>query len=617
MPGMLDLSQLTPDQLNSLGWLAGTQWGGSSPYSLADAEDPMGPLAANDADTKAAAVIARRMRQQSPSVPPPEEPAPPDDSVFASGSAPVFGSLAPPTSATPVNPSANLPASIGAASPSLTAAASAPAIAPGNAAAPPLPAPITVKNAPTPINLPPVNAPPVNNDLDNAMLPQNSTPTQGQVTPPAAAAATSDSPSLADKFAAGLANFGVGGREGGILGALSGAGVGLSTGQRFDPMGQANQTVQALVARGMSPDMARLAATNPAALNQILPQLLGAKQFQVSEVTDSFGNKRPILYNPVTGEARELNISSGSGGGNGQSGAGGLANLANVDSSLKGDDYLKQFAPEIQAAVKNYVNGESMPTGNPRQGSVQMVKLIAQKYGADLGQPVDDNTFTARHKAVTGLASTTPGSLGGQMTYARTSLNHLGDVADAAVDLNNSNGLGIAPLATMINTARGLTTDQAAKVAALDDAGGHYGQEITKYYAGSPGGEAERQQFQTSLGGTSSSMQLAAVLEQELGLATGKISKTQSTIDEALGPNSKYQVLRPDEQNDVARVQAAIAKLRGQPAPSAAAAPAAAAPGATAPGAAQAAPQAPNAALVRQNGHLYQRQPDGSFRAIQ
>jgi hypothetical protein len=56
-----------------------------------------------------------------------------------------------------------------------------------------------------------------------------------------------------------------------------------------------------------------------------------------------------------------------------------------IDSSLTGQDYLKQFSPEVQAAVQNYVDGKSMPTGNPRKGFTQTVKMIAQKYGADTG----------------------------------------------------------------------------------------------------------------------------------------------------------------------------------------------------------------------------------------
>lgn len=517
MAGMLDPSQLSPDDLSNMGWLAQAQPEGYGWLSGAIAPD------IDTLKEQAAAQLAAKMRQQSPTVPPA------GGDTFNDR----FQGFAPPNGTT----------------------------------APPLPPPQTIKPAPQPI------------DVGDSTIPQNATLTSGQMPPgaspvapptaPSAPAAppTSTGPSLLDRLGAGFSDFGAGGRAGGLIGALSGAAQGMSTGQRLDPFGAQNQTVQAFVSRGMPTDLARMAASNPAVLQQILPRIMGVKQQTFTQIgEDMFGNKKYGFVDPVSGAVTPFQGSTPLGGaGAGQTGFGPntVGGTGQIDSSLKGNDYLAQFPPEIQSAVKAYVAGESMPTGNPRAGYVQAIKTIAQKYGADQGIEVDDNTYAARHKAVTGLASTTPGSLGGQMTYARTSLNHLGDVADAAVNLDNSNGLGIAPLATVINSARGLTTDQAGKVGALADAAGHYGQEVTKYYAGSPGGESEREQFQTSLGGTKSPTQLADVLEQELNLATGKISKTQSTIDEALGPGSKYQVMRPDEQKDVARVQAAIAKLRG------------------------------------------------------
>jgi hypothetical protein len=427
--------------------------------------------------------------------------------------------------------------------------------------------PSSGNGVPLPLSRPNITAAPTDNSLDNLYLSAAKNQPQ-QAAPVAAPTSSSAPPSFGNRAIAALADFGAGGRAGGLFGALTGAVQGAATGQRFDPMGMQNQTVQALVSRGLPRDLAPMVASNPVALNQIVPRLLGMKQYQVTQTQDMYGNHGIVLVDPISGTATAPTYLNAQG--QPQGGAPGAMNAGasafpGVNPNLTGEAYLGQFPTEIQSAVKNYVAGNSMPTGNPRQGFTQAVKMIAAQYANDLGTVADDNTYAARHKAVTGLASTTPGSLGGQMTYARTSLNHLGDVADAAVNLNNSNGLGVAPLATLINKTRQLSTDQAARVGALNDAAGHYGQEITKYYAGSPGGEAERQQFQTSLGGSKSPAELAATLEQELNLATGKISKTQATIDEALGPNSKYQVAGPAEQRDIARVQAAIAKLRGTP----------------------------------------------------
>lgn len=332
-----------------------------------------------------------------------------------------------------------------------------------------------------------------------------------------------------------------------------------------------NQTVNAMVNRGIPKDVALAAAGNPAIMQQIVANVFGAKQKQFTQIgEDMLGNKQYGFVDPVS--AKVYGLDGKEMGTGGASSGGGLSSdflakgVTSVDQGLKGTDYLAQFSPEVQASVKAYVNGESMPTGNPRKGFTQAVKMIAQKYGQDTGTPADDNTYAAKHKMLTGLASTAPGGIGGQVTYARTSLNHLADVSEAANDLNNSSGLGIAPLAHLFNNARGLTTEQAAKVKALGDKAGHYGQEITKYYAGSPGGEAERTAFLKSLSGANAPEELAAVLESELELARGKITKTQATIDETMGRGSRHQVMTPAEERDVGRVEAAIARLRGLPA---------------------------------------------------
>ena len=59
----------------------------------------------------------------------------------------------------------------------------------------------------------------------------------------------------------------------------------------------------------------------------------------------------------------------------------GLDALAPDDLTQLGDDYLAQYSPTVQAAVKDYVAGKSMPTGNPRGAYATQIKAIAQKYG--------------------------------------------------------------------------------------------------------------------------------------------------------------------------------------------------------------------------------------------
>jgi spore germination cell wall hydrolase CwlJ-like protein len=256
---------------------------------------------------------------------------------------------------------------------------------------------------------------------------------------------------------------------------------------------------------------------------------------------------------------------------------GGPNALENIDSSKTGEDYLKQFPPEIQTGVKDYLEGRRMPTGNPRRSDI--VKQVASKYGNDIGMPADDTSFGARRTMLNDLNKTTPGSIGGQITFARTSLNHLGEVAKAAEDLHNVDW-GFTPLNSAVNSLRSMKPEQAAKVAALQDAAQHYGQEVTKFYAGSPGGEAERTRFLTALGAAKSPQELAAVVESERNLIPGRMSEVENRIKGTLGPAAqKYPVHSEESSASLKHIDATVARMRGlKPAgettsPSAAAAP--------------------------------------------
>jgi len=95
----------------------------------------------------------------------------------------------------------------------------------------------------------------------------------------------------------------------GLAGAPS---IGIGMGRAFGnaaPFAQANQTVQALMRRGFDADTAQLIANNPQTLNQVLPRVLGAKQWKVVERTDAFGQKIPFLLDEVSGQTMPINFS--------------------------------------------------------------------------------------------------------------------------------------------------------------------------------------------------------------------------------------------------------------------------------------------------------------------
>jgi hypothetical protein len=367
-----------------------------------------------------------------------------------------------------------------------------------------------------------------------------------------------------DRLSQGFQSIGNGGS---ILGALSG--------NLNDPQSVAKQNLsaqfqavrQTLIQSGLPPQEAQsramLAVMNPEAGKTILSEALTNKEKYQKTGVDALGNETYGFVNErdqtINGKALGQGDASG-----GQSSGGFLApGVKAIDSSLTGQDYLKQFSPEVQAAVQNYVEGKSMPTGNPRKGFTQTVKMIAQKYGADINEPVDDATYSARRTMRNQLSSSAPSSLGGQINIGNTAAGHLADLTQKAIELGNVD-TGIAPLTSLVNNARGLGTEQAAKMEALKGAAQHYGQEITKFYAGSPGGVAERDRFIESVNGARSPKELAAILATEGELMRSRLDALGGQIRGVLGEEGlkQYPVLRPDGQAALTKVEENVSRLK-------------------------------------------------------
>jgi hypothetical protein len=461
-------------------------------------------------------------------------------------------------------------------------------------------------------------ASPMTPAVDPAALPPNATPTMGEIPPglpkpdnvgprvpltpqaqpmaaDVAAPPAAASPSLLDRLSAASHNLGARPGLPGIFDAISGA----STGTRMDPVGRQlqaeNQTTQALIKKGIEPDMASAIAKNPTLMQQIVPQLFGPKKYEHVMMKDAFGNEIPLSYDPSTGKY----IGSGGqnssliGGGTAPGGASGVPEqpgfyakgVTQINHDLIGKPYLDQFSPEVQRGVENYLDGKTLTTGNARQGFTQTVKMIAQKYGAEIGKPADDIAINGRRQMTTDLAKGTPGSLGGQLTFGGTSLGHLADVAEKATRMNNVSGFGVAPLADLANKFRGLTTEQASKVNEVDGAVQHYGQEITKFYTGSPGGEAERMRFLKTIGTSKSPLEIAGAIRTERDLIPDRLRQVEAQIAERLGPEeAAKQMKRVDIAGVTDKINRSLAKLDpsgpeakmlgGQPSTAPAAAPA-------------------------------------------
>jgi hypothetical protein len=289
------------------------------------------------------------------------------------------------------------------------------------------------------------------------------------------------------------------------------------------------------------------------------PDYARASKWVPNATTDALGQPQGGWVSPPNP------AQAGQGGPVGAQGAGGqnTAIVGGKQIDMSQPDWFDQLPLTYQQAIKNYVGGQTMPTG--RGGFVQEIKLLAQKYGNDIGLPADDTTFNARKAMRNSLSVTTPNSLGGQMQFLNTGIGHLATMSDNAIALNNSDGWGSTTLAHAINNIRGLTTDQAAAVGKIQDSAVRYGQELTKFYAGSPGGEQERQAFLANVEGAKSPKELASVIENEAELIPSRGLGLQGQIDQGLGPlAAQYQVFRPESKTALEKISNNVSTLRGQ-----------------------------------------------------
>lgn len=344
-----------------------------------------------------------------------------------------------------------------------------------------------------------------------------------------------------------------------------------------------NQTVRALVAKGIPPDMALAAATNPEILKQLIPQAFGAKQRKFTQIGEGMaGDKQYGFVDEASGKVYGLDGKEiGSGGEGVGTSAGGDTLLAKgvkqYNSDLKGPEYLAQFSPEMQAAIRARQAGDKMPTSNPRmKGFNTKVDEFARKYGEDIGEPINDASYTQKRNLIGEFGKGTPSSLGGQRNSGGTAVGHLETLAKDITQLKNwSLPGGVLPdVASMINWVRTHgTEEQKAKVNAVNNDLDRYVAEVAKFYSGSSGGgvyerEAARQRFNTN----KTPAEFAAAISSERDLFHSKLMQLQEQADSVLGEHRKRlvgDIIQPHAKESFDKLQEHLDVLRGnKPSPS-------------------------------------------------
>lgn len=355
-----------------------------------------------------------------------------------------------------------------------------------------------------------------------------------------------------------------------LLGGIGGA-MGMQSDAKANLKAEYDVTRQTLLSKGYgdkeASSAAMLAVMNKDAAKTILPEMLTSKT-EIKMVKDALGEEHPYSWNPREQTFKPVGANGELSGGASPQGASLLApGVKQYNPSLSGDAYLGQFGPEVQSAVKAYIKGDVMPSGNPRMQAIQTkAKEIAQKYGQDMGIPVSDAIYSEKRKYYTELGTNSPNSAGGQAKAFNQGISHMTGLAGNLEKLDNSNGLGIPAVAQVVNgTRQAFSTQQSAISDEAKSLGQTVAGEVGKLFSGSAGGgvherELTRDRFDT----VKSKPQLAAALRATLETMDGGLKALEQRRDSILGPNSGVELVSNETRQNITKIQAAIDRLDGK-----------------------------------------------------
>lgn len=270
------------------------------------------------------------------------------------------------------------------------------------------------------------------------------------------------------------------------------------------------------------------------------------------------GKSQYGFINTKTGTARPYNIPQ-----TGNSPQGSIQEA--MKAGVKGDDLYQFMPPDRAQTVKAMVEGRMPPPSTTAMRSPATMQLIDAANAID--PSFDATTWKARSTFNTQFGSQAPSSIGGQKVLMGTALGHLGEVAESAAKLGNTDGLGIAKAGHFANYVKNQTTGQAAIANALEDKVAKFSGEVGKLYSGSQGGGVhEREDTRNRLGSSLTSAELAAGLESSRDLILSKQKALEDQASTIFGPEGakKFDFIGPEGRDAIKKIDAAIMKMRGQ-----------------------------------------------------
>lgn len=310
-----------------------------------------------------------------------------------------------------------------------------------------------------------------------------------------------------------------------------------------------NQTMQALIRRGVDPDTALAAIVNPEIMKSILPNVFGKAKTFGTIGHDSFG--QPIMgwIDPEKETTRPANP-------DGSSGAGASSLTAAEQANLSGEPFLKTLAPPLATMIKKYANGElPIPTGaalrNPQMQ--RMIQMVAQY----------DPTFDAINYGTRAAVrkSFTSGKDAANLASFNTTMQHIEKFAKTVKELNNSRYPIVNRLTNWVQPELGDTRVGGALNAFHKDAHA-VASELTTAFRGSNGNVHDVVNWEKGLNPDDPTETLMRGVQEAIGLLQGRIDAIGEKYNKGMGKVSDpLMLLSPGARKAIAELNPDIGNI--------------------------------------------------------
>lgn len=209
----------------------------------------------------------------------------------------------------------------------------------------------------------------------------------------------------------------------------------------------------------------------------------------------------------------------------------------------RNEDYLKTLPPEVAATVKGLADYQINPASlSIRGGHRERLLGLTLQYDPDY----DQRLYNASQKSISEFNAGGPQSPAGVLTAGNTAILHAAEMSDAIEKMRRQPGLlnwlgrqdipFVSYAANQLNNKAVKGTAAGEALSEFDTARQRFSEEVTKFYSGSGGSEAERERAIKLLDDAKSLPELRAAIQMDAQLMRDKVAQMQNRLRNSMGP---------------------------------------------------------------------------------